>query len=273
MTAQSLIGGEPRLVPSALCYMYYGFSGGRRFCDGDTNGCAAGRSKDDAIRGALLELIERDSVAIWWYNRLRRPAIHWQSLDDPRAAGFQAAFQALGRTAHVLDITTDTGVPACVAIAPRLDGSEPCFGAAAALSARDAVVKALSEAAQICFWLSTGDGTEELRSWIRSTSLAQAAYLAPRGTCPAPASIDWTTCLTRLQQLGIHPCCVDLTRPEARRPGGARHRPRPAAFLGAARPGPPVRRAGEHGLAAAAAAGNGDESRRLHDLTVAGPGG
>jgi ribosomal protein S12 methylthiotransferase accessory factor len=38
---------------------------------------------EEAIVQGFFELVERDSTAIWWYNRLRRPAIR---LDNARRA-------------------------------------------------------------------------------------------------------------------------------------------------------------------------------------------
>ena len=39
----------------------------------DSNGNAAGSSLEDAMLQGTLELVERDAVAMWWYNRLRLP--------------------------------------------------------------------------------------------------------------------------------------------------------------------------------------------------------
>ena len=44
-----------------------------RQVDADCNGCAAGNTLEEAIVQGFLELVERDSYAIWWYNRLSGP--------------------------------------------------------------------------------------------------------------------------------------------------------------------------------------------------------
>jgi ribosomal protein S12 methylthiotransferase accessory factor YcaO len=41
----------------------------------DSNGCAAGNTIEEAVLQGFLELIERDAVAIWWYNRISRPEV------------------------------------------------------------------------------------------------------------------------------------------------------------------------------------------------------
>ena len=49
----------------------------------DSNGNAAGSSIEDAVLQGALELIERDAVALWWYNRSRLPAVDLDSFNDP----------------------------------------------------------------------------------------------------------------------------------------------------------------------------------------------
>jgi oxazoline/thiazoline synthase len=200
--------------------MYYPFTGGRRYCSPDTNGCAAGATRTDALLGALLELVERDAVAIWWYNRLTRPAVDLASFDSPELRALQAGFAAVGRSVHLLDITTDIGIPAYAAVAPLADGSEPCFAAAAAVSSRQAACKAISEAAQICFWAARKEKDGDLLTWLRSTNVNHSAYLRPCGSVAATPCSDLAPqaaldlCVRRLEAIGIDPLYVDLTRPE-----------------------------------------------------------
>jgi bacteriocin biosynthesis cyclodehydratase domain-containing protein len=218
--AVSLISKRKKHVPSALCYMYYPFSNDNRFCAADTNGCASGRSRIEAIQAAMFELIERDAVALWWYNRVQRPALDLESLADAKLLELREAFGGLGRCLYVLDVTTDLAVPAYVAVAPKLDGSEPCFGTAADVSAPKAAFRAIAEAAQVCFWVATGDASGELLSWIKSASVNEQPYLRPAGNCTASRELFSSPeealelCLQRVQAAGIEPFYVDLTRPE-----------------------------------------------------------
>ena len=48
----------------------------------DSNGCAAGNTLAEAIVQGFLELVERDSYAIWWYNRLQRTEVDLGQFDD-----------------------------------------------------------------------------------------------------------------------------------------------------------------------------------------------
>src|SRR5262249_52792617 len=73
--ARQILTGSKQYVPSGCCYLGYPFSHEVEYASADSNGCAAGNSPDEAILAGLLELIERDALAIWWYNRLERPAV------------------------------------------------------------------------------------------------------------------------------------------------------------------------------------------------------
>ena len=79
-----------RYLPTAFCYFNYPHDCRRAFCFSDSNGNAAGNTLEEAILQGFLELVERDSVALWWYNRVRRPGIDLDSFEEPyfgRAAG------------------------------------------------------------------------------------------------------------------------------------------------------------------------------------------
>ena len=56
--------------------------GPRRRIHADSNGCAAGNTVEEAIVQGFLELVERDSYAIWWYNRLKRAEVDLGEFDD-----------------------------------------------------------------------------------------------------------------------------------------------------------------------------------------------
>ena len=59
-----------KYLPTSLLYFFYrGASPGH--IHADSNGCAAGNTLEEAIVQGFLELVERDSYAIWWYNRLQ----------------------------------------------------------------------------------------------------------------------------------------------------------------------------------------------------------
>ncbi|MBX9646716.1 MAG: YcaO-like family protein [Xanthobacteraceae bacterium] len=121
-----------------------------------SSGCAAGPTRGDAELRAILELIERDAAALWWYGGLpARPV-------DPCGEIGQAGSLCLkgfrkdvtSRDTRLFDITTDLGIPVFAAVSsngtesPRL-GHDMAFGFAARLDAAAAMEAAISELCQM----------------------------------------------------------------------------------------------------------------------------
>ena len=77
----SLTTGRQRLLPTSM--LYFSRSGPSGLPWADSNGNAAGSSLEDAIVQGFLELVERDAVALWWYNRTRQPALDLDAFDEP----------------------------------------------------------------------------------------------------------------------------------------------------------------------------------------------
>ena len=72
--AWSLTHERTVFLPSLYCYFRYPPDPTHDFCRPDSNGCASGNTLEEAILQGLMELIERDACAIWWYNRACSPA-------------------------------------------------------------------------------------------------------------------------------------------------------------------------------------------------------
>ncbi|HAG82262.1 MAG TPA: adenylate cyclase, partial [Cyanobacteria bacterium UBA12227] len=114
----SLSTEEFKYLPTAYCY--YGYPKSEKpDCWADSNGCAAGNTLEEAILQGFLELVERDSVALWWYNLLRKPGIDLDSFDDPYFQDLKRYYQTLNRELWVLDITSDLKIPTFAAISRR----------------------------------------------------------------------------------------------------------------------------------------------------------
>ena len=115
----------------------------------DSNGCAAGSCLEEAVLQGFYELVERDAFAVWWYNRLRLPAVDLYSFDVPYLQKAEDFYQrVLGRSLWLLDVTNDLGVPAFVALSKNsTKGNEPqlIWGAGAHLDARIAAMRSISE--------------------------------------------------------------------------------------------------------------------------------
>ena len=156
----SLTHNCPRYLPTAL--LYYGKTV-RNFCDAqlvaDSNGCAAGNTFEEAILQGLLELVERDAFAVWWYNRLRVPKVDFESFADPYLEKAQAYYRSLNRELWVLDLTHDLKIPTFVALSRRFDKSEEdiIYGSGAHFDARVAILRAICELNQFLNWVQAAE--------------------------------------------------------------------------------------------------------------------
>lgn len=122
-----------------------------RFCFADSNGNAAGGTLEDAILQGFLELVERDSVAIWWYNRLQRPSVDLASFNEPYLLDLQAWYATQQRELWVLDLTTDLNIPAFAAVSRYIGGEQEYIiaGYGAHFDAKIAILRAVTEVNQM----------------------------------------------------------------------------------------------------------------------------
>jgi oxazoline/thiazoline synthase len=163
--AWSLRDKRLKYLPTGLLYVFYKGPAAEQLAS-DTNGCAAGNTLEEAIVQGFLELVERDSYAIWWYNRLRRPEVDLRQFDDSYVRDLQVQLAETGRRIWVLDVTNDLGVPSFVAISHWKKNSQEGveFGSGAHFDARIALLRALTELNQfLSIGLMTG-GTAETSS-------------------------------------------------------------------------------------------------------------
>jgi ribosomal protein S12 methylthiotransferase accessory factor len=146
----SLTHNEPRYVATAYCYYNYSQKHQIQFTCADSNGCAAGNNKAEAILQGLLELVERDSIALWWYNRLTRPRVDFTNFADPYFQHLHNYYQTRHRDLWVLDITSDFNIPTFVAISRRVDqpAENILLGFGAHFDAQLAILRALTEVNQ-----------------------------------------------------------------------------------------------------------------------------
>jgi oxazoline/thiazoline synthase len=171
-----------RYVPTSLLYFFY--SGPAAFA-ADSNGCAAGNTREEAIVQGFLELVERDAYAIWWYNRTRQPEVDLDRFDDSYARDLKTQLADSGRKLWVLDITSDLGIPTYVAIVHWMqNGQENIeFGSGAHFDPRIALLRSLTELNQFLSIGLMGGGTGEKPSLDGVTPLRLEAYpfLVPSG--------------------------------------------------------------------------------------------
>jgi len=120
------------------------------YCVSDSNGGASGNTLEEAIVQGFCEVVERDGVALWWYNRARRPRVNLDTLGDPYVDQLREFYAGMGRSLWLLDITTDLGIPTFVGVSHRIGHpvEDIIIGFGAHLSPRLAALRALTEVNQ-----------------------------------------------------------------------------------------------------------------------------
>ena len=234
--AWSLTENRLRAVPAA--YVWYGHPDLHEhfFCLGDSNGSASGNVREEAILQGFCELVERDAVAIWWYNRLTVPGVDLDSLDDPYVATLQNFYAGLDRRLWVLDITSDLGIPTFAACTSRDHAVEDIMvGFGAHPDARLALSRALTEVNQFLPTVRQRDADGNtvywhddpaLISWCKEATLADNPWLLPdpdrplrvmgedAGDASRDVAASLQSCVDAAAAAGLEVIVADQTRPE-----------------------------------------------------------
>lgn len=183
----SLTNQEIKYLPSEACYYTYPINNDLHFTLPDSNGCSAGNTVEEAIVQGFLELVERDAVCVWWYNRLNRPSVDLDSFDDPYVVALRNRHRALNRDLWVLDLTSDLNIPVFVAISRRIDKAREdiVFAPAAHFDPTIALHRAVTELNQLI--TAVGDVTdgeeayafddEHSINWWQTATLENQPYL------------------------------------------------------------------------------------------------
>ena len=196
-----------RYLPTSYCYCDLTGPDEEAVCPYDSNGDAAGSCLEEAVLQGFLEVVERDAVSLWWYNRVRRPGVDLASFREPYFLEIQAAFEKMGWQLSVLDLTTDTGLP-CFVTYGHLPGSESfSIGFGCHLDARLGVMRALTEFNQLY------QSSRRRRLPWRSTDIADPSYLWPDPHRRARVAKDYDARLVENADLRDDVAlCVDLAR-------------------------------------------------------------
>jgi len=234
----SMTRDQIRYVPSA--YAWFGhpeLEHDAYYCYADSNGNAAGSTREDAILQGFLELVERDAVALWWYNRIRRPAFDLDELHDPYVDRLRAFYAGIGRSLWMLDITNDLGIPVIAAVShrPGHPVQDILVGFGAHFDPQIAAARALTEVNQFFPMVRDRDASGEtlyldddiaMMSWLREAKIEAEPWLTPDGDQPAraPSSYLWadfgdlaeavTLCVDVASKAGLEFIVLDQTQPD-----------------------------------------------------------
>jgi ribosomal protein S12 methylthiotransferase accessory factor len=232
----SLTRREIRCLPTAFCYFDYPQPEETTYCIGCSNGNAGGNTLEEAILQGFLELVERDGVALWWYNRVRRPGVDLDSFGEPYLGRLRSFLARHGREFWAIDLTADLGIPVFASICRRTDGppEQIVLGFGAHLEPRVALLRAVTEMNQMLTSPLLGqEGKEsgdqnadpETARWLKTATTANQPYLLPAdgparnaGSWPRGWADDVTedvrACQALVERAGMEMLVLDQTRPE-----------------------------------------------------------
>jgi oxazoline/thiazoline synthase len=239
--AWSLTHERERRIPAAYAWFGHPDLDRHFYCYSDSNGNASGNTLEEAILQGFCELVERDAVAIWWYNRLACPEFNLDCLDDPYIETLRRFYATMDRTLHVLDITADLSIPTFVAVSRRIGHpvEDILVGFGAHPVAATAVARAVSEVNQFLPAVEQRDehgDTVYLEddvatlAWWREAKLDDEPWLSPAPGQPARTLADYPTgaggdlavtvrdCVRTARDAGLEVIVLDQTRPDLAQP-------------------------------------------------------
>ena len=232
----SLTQDRHRYLPTSILYGMTREQRGSSDLVADSNGCAAGNTLEEAVLQGFFELVERDAFAIWWYNRLAMPGVDLESFGDDYLASASEYYRGAGRDVWVLDVTTDLGIPAFVALSRRTgaDTEDIIYGAGAHADPRIAALRAVCELNQCLSWLPrpasevSGPAIDDPLAlwWWKTARLADHPYLAPAAGAALRGKTDYPVadmadsrdeverCRALIEAKGMEFLVLDQTRPD-----------------------------------------------------------
>lgn len=205
----------------------------------DSNGCAAGNTIEEAILQGFMEVVERDCVAMFWYNRIQRPEVDVVSFGIDYIARVQEYLARTNRALRVLDLTNDLGVPAFCGVVWRTDrlegqAQEIVVGFGAHFDPALALMRAITECNQfLSSFEHFGDtdtryaGFDPLAAtWWQTATLDNQPYLVPHPDLPVRRASDYPPhasadlredveeCVRVARAQGLEMLVLDQSRPD-----------------------------------------------------------
>jgi ribosomal protein S12 methylthiotransferase accessory factor len=220
-------------VPAVMaCYHLRDTTEAERFWHRMSTGCAVHFDPAEAVLRAILEIIERDIIAILWLQNLPLPVIRETGLSDGAGYVLDAERRHFVKN-YLFDATSDLGVPTvyCLRIAEHDAKASRLVGCASARSIEAAAEKALLEASFICSvcypdspipeafedFRNVTDGTRYMALPQRASSFsflvdgADQRVAQDRPPLPDDSAAALASLIARLSDRGMQVIAVDRT--------------------------------------------------------------
>jgi ribosomal protein S12 methylthiotransferase accessory factor len=230
VVAANMSDGQPAYLPADLCLRRPEMARDLHPPWPLSTGCGAGTDALGATLHGLMEMIERDAVALWLRGGARGRVVP----PGPGGATLGRLRDSVTtRRTWLLDITSDTGVPVVVAVACNSNGFGMCRGSACRPTLAAAADAALMELTQMELGYRLSAAKREVqgesalndtdrRHIDRFTQLEVASHLllqpaAPPGPSHDLLSYDRIAILAEIRQrldaVGVEVYAMNLTRP------------------------------------------------------------
>ena len=214
----SFDGARENWVPAAHCFLGYPDPLEQGFSVPDSNGLAAGKDLDDAKWRGLMELVERDAVSIWWYNRLQRPPLRVDRSRLPQLGRFEHWIWSRNRQLWFLDLRTDVDLPVAAAVSCNMASTDFAFGFGSGWTNEMAAMNAMGELVQFeaTSAMRRADATHGAPDFVTMASrmdVSEAPYLQPVAEAARTStSANLAPSALSMAQIASRASVVDLSR-------------------------------------------------------------
>jgi oxazoline/thiazoline synthase len=226
-----------RYLPTGFCFYAYPMTPEKMYFRADSNGNAAGNTLEEAILQGFLELVERDAMGIWWYNRIRRPAVDISSFEDKYLDKLRSFLDRHDRDLWALDLTNDLQIPVFGAFSRYTKGPHDriIMGFGAHLDPAIALRRAVTEMNQMLTWVVPEERKAnsepilkdgETIMWLKTATLENQPYLTPQSNVSLRRANDFRfdktedikddvlACQALVERLDFEMLVLDQTRPD-----------------------------------------------------------
>ena len=216
---RSLTNNCKKFVPLQFCYFLTPTPKEENVCPFSSNGNAAGNCLEEAILQGILELIERDAAAIWWYNRIPRPGINIESFNDMYFNTIKKHYADLGWDLWILDLTHDLNIPTAIALAKNTNNNHFIVGLGCHLDMYLAIQRAITEMHQTFDPKGIQDPVwteDELEHHAFINPNNEIAKSSEMWQLPPKRSLkeDILYCVERIKKAGMEVFVLNYTRPD-----------------------------------------------------------
>jgi ribosomal protein S12 methylthiotransferase accessory factor len=148
--AYSLTREQKVLVPARMVHFSYNPAGKEPLFEmSPVSGYACGSSVEEAVLSGICEVVERDAFMLFWYNWLPVPSLDLHAAESPVLRSVLQRFHPAPVRLYCSDITSDVGIPVCLALMVSDAPGWPAAicALAAHLDVEQAITKAMFELA------------------------------------------------------------------------------------------------------------------------------